>query len=397
MMPITRQELEILLDTPDRRDYVVSAYADLTVKDGFNRLVETHLKNQSRAAGDALGDAAAGKALEANIEAVRRAVREADPAAKGLAVFVSQGRGLYQAVPLDFPVENRLVLHEDPFVLPLLERWHGDPSFLVAVVDSHQLHLFEAYAGIPEEVQELEREIPAMQRDKPRFTYKKRFAQTQHERLHDLDEDGFFKQVAAAIADRWKVGAFAGLILLGQPAIRAAVRRLLPKELSNGVVEEAEQTMTSRPADVADDVARAMERWRAGRERRLLAELQERWKEDHLVADGPTAVLDALQQGRATQVIIGSRRDLPGAACTSCDYRLGAPVATCPYCQGECRPVNAVQEILRMALRHRVPVHLFDHNLTEDPLARAGGVAALLRAEANWAPDSATALATQGH
>jgi hypothetical protein len=56
-----------------------------------------------------------------------------------------------------------------------------------------------------------------------------------------------------------------------------------------------------------------------------------------------------------------------------------------------------VQEILRMALRHRVPLHLFRRGPDADPLARAGGVAALVRAEANWAPDAATAQATEGH
>ena len=40
MMPIIRQQVEILLDTPDRHDYVVSAYADLTVQDGFKRYLD---------------------------------------------------------------------------------------------------------------------------------------------------------------------------------------------------------------------------------------------------------------------------------------------------------------------------------------------------------------------
>ena len=76
MMPITRRELEILLDSPDQRDYVVSAYADLTVQDGFNRQVDLHLRNQTRAAEEALAEAGARKSLEANIEAIRGAVQE---------------------------------------------------------------------------------------------------------------------------------------------------------------------------------------------------------------------------------------------------------------------------------------------------------------------------------
>jgi hypothetical protein len=37
-------------------------------------------------------------------------------------------------------------------------------------------------------------------------------------------------------------------------------------------------------------------------------------------------------------------------------------------------------------MRHRVPVVLLDEPAKHDPLERAGGVAALLRAGDNWAP-----------
>jgi hypothetical protein len=40
-------------------------------------------------------------------------------------------------------------------------------------------------------------------------------------------------------------------------------------------------------------------------------------------------------------------------------------------------------------MRHRVPVHLVRKNGRKtDPLAPAGGVAALVRAEAHWSPRS---------
>src|SRR3954453_14462996 len=124
MMPITRQQIEILLDTPDQRDYVVSAYADMTVQDGFKRYVDLYLKNQVRAAGDALTEAKARKDLDANIAVIREAVEtQAFPTARGLAVFSGVARGLRHVIPLEFPVENRLVIDEEPFLLPLLEHW----------------------------------------------------------------------------------------------------------------------------------------------------------------------------------------------------------------------------------------------------------------------------------
>src|SRR5437016_3920433 len=107
MMPITRQEIEVLLDTPLARDYIVSAYVDLTVKDGFRDFAEKHLKNQAKAAETALSQAGARKALGENMDLVHRALAELhEPGAKGAAIFVSKPRGIRHVVPLDFPVEN---------------------------------------------------------------------------------------------------------------------------------------------------------------------------------------------------------------------------------------------------------------------------------------------------
>ena len=370
---------------------MVSAYADMTVKDGFHRHVDQEIRNQARAAEAALSQAKARKDLEANIEVIRQAVNDADPAAKGLAVFSSVARGLRHVIPMDSAVENRLVVDEEPFLYPLLVRWVGIPIHLIALVDSHEAHLFEAHQGLPEPVRDLE--DPGVndrfQRDKPRFTYKKRFAQARHERLHGVEDSQFFKVVAEAIEEHWQGGPFAGLVLLGQPPITGAVRRLLPRALEGAVIGEAAHAMTTRPEDLADDVGRIIAHRRAEREEALLAEVRERWKENHLVANGACDVLDALQQGRATQILLSDHQDLPGARCVDCNYRFGAPVGTCPYCHGRCRPVSAAQDILVMAMRHRVPVHLFQRPPKDDPLAGVGRVAAMLRAEADWSPRQA--------
>ncbi|MEW4567956.1 hypothetical protein AB1L88_08825 [Tautonia sp. JC769] len=392
MMPITRDDLEILLDTPQQLDYVVSAYADLTVRDGFRHFARTELANIARDADVALSEAEARKALDEHLEPILKDLEQAKPGTRGLAAFSAPGRGLFHVVHLNFPVENKLVLDEDPFILPLLERWFGDPSYLVALVDSHELHLFEAHSGHAEHVTGLNKEVPTeIQRDKPRFTYKKRFLDAWHERQQQLTNDQFLKGAAEAISDHYRGGAFTGLILLGQAPTTSAIRRLLHKEADAAVVLEHAQAMRPEPKvkDVEDDVARAMDQWRAAERGRLLDELEQRWERNHLVANGPTEVLDALQQGRAVEVIFGPDRTMPGARCLSCGYRFGAPTAECVYCNGRTISVNAVQEILRMAIRQRMArVHLLDRpdERAPDPMARANGVAAFLRAEANWAP-----------
>ena len=85
--PRVKQDIEILLDTPDRTDYVVSAYADMRVKDGFHNFVDVEMRNLARAADGALSEAEARKALDANVAAIRRAFDSADTSARGLLTF----------------------------------------------------------------------------------------------------------------------------------------------------------------------------------------------------------------------------------------------------------------------------------------------------------------------
>ena len=224
MMPMTRQEIEVLLDSPDRRDYVVSAYADMTVKNGFTRDVDLHLKTQAKSAAEAFANTKARKDLEANLEIIRQIVADhASSPSKGLAIFCSLPQGLRHVVPLDFEVENRLVIDEEPYLLPILEHWYGQPSYLVVLLDSDQAHLFSAHRGQPDWVRDIERHDAheTYQRDKPRFTYKKRFARAQHERLHALEDDHFFREVAGAVSEESSRDHFGGLILLGQPSVTA--------------------------------------------------------------------------------------------------------------------------------------------------------------------------------
>ena len=94
MMPMSRQEIEILLDSPESRDYVVSAYADMTIKNGFVRDVELHLKNEAKAAAKALSGTGAAKDLKDNLEVIRRIITQySGEPIRGLAVFSARRVG----------------------------------------------------------------------------------------------------------------------------------------------------------------------------------------------------------------------------------------------------------------------------------------------------------------
>jgi hypothetical protein len=383
MMPMTRRDLEILLDHPDRRDYVVSAYVDLRVSDGFRRGgdVETTLRNLGREAHAALAEAKARKSLDAALEDVIRMAQATEPAARGVACFRGVERGLRHAVPLDFPVATRMVIDEEPFVLPLLERWYTAPRCLAARVDSHAVQLYEEHAGVTEPVLSRLRDVAA---DASRLTHKRQVGHEWHEHLAALDDDPFLRDGAEEVAARAREGAFELVVLLGPAPITAAVARRLPRELGARVVEAGPIARNEGLDAVAERVRAVLAEERTRRARALVEEFRGRWKERHLLADGATETLDALQQGRAEQVLVGPRRDLGGARCPACGYRFGAPIGQCVYCQTPTRTVNALQEILRLAMRQHVPVLVLDDAEAADSLACNGQVAAFLRADANW-------------
>ena len=396
MTPNTHGSWEILLDTPDGTDYVVSAYVDLRVRDGFRNYADAFVRNEARGAANAL-PGKAHKALDENIEAVHRAIASiADHSLRGLAVFSSVARKLEHVVPLHFAVEHRLVIDENPFIMPLLEKWHGEPRFLIVAVDGMHARFFETSAGVPEAVDELSRDTGAdFEGGPPRFHYKKRLAQQFHERLKGLDEDGFFRETAALVAAHWGEGCFDRLVLIGRQQAVAALRSNLAKEIAERVFDPAHSALPDNLDQLAPVTEKATGAWRAEHEIRLAKEISERRKRGHLIGDGASETLDALQQGRAAEIVLGRNHNLEGARCTSCGYRFGAPTGVCVYCGGKTTRVAAEQEILRLATRHRVPFYIYPAAPEPDPVGPQG-VVSLLHAEANWAPTREAADASLG-
>jgi len=99
-----------------------------------------------------------------------------------------------------------------------------------------------------------------------------------------------------------------------------------------------------------------------------------------LAAAGVAACLDALRQRRA-DVLLLARDHLPesGWRCASCGalhIERDVPAA-CPQCgKATLRPINAAEELVRLAGQQNCPVEVVEYC---DPLMALGGVGCLLR------------------
>ena len=96
-------------------------------------------------------DERAWRQFERNFRAVSRAMESAGARhARGMAVFAALQRGYLQTYPLEEPVENELVVHEAPDLVPLLKAIYRQREYLVVHADTHQARLDEATPTDPQ-------------------------------------------------------------------------------------------------------------------------------------------------------------------------------------------------------------------------------------------------------
>jgi len=123
----TFKDAQWLSDHAGGEGMVVSCYAD-TSPSGIRPLWREHLKNEVKRIDETLsGDPAATRAFHRHIAAIegvlssRRTV-----SARGMAIFAASQRNLLQAYALASVVPNRLVIDEEPYLVPLLELLHRE-------------------------------------------------------------------------------------------------------------------------------------------------------------------------------------------------------------------------------------------------------------------------------
>jgi hypothetical protein len=375
-LPVSVQPL---LDQFRGEGLMVSCYADLWATPGAGPRWPGPFKSRAAAVKEMLADdPGAWRQFEDNFEAIGRALEGPDARhARGMAVFSARQRGFFDCLPLDVPVENELVDHEAPYLVPLLQTLCRQRDYLVVLTNTHRGRLYAATRGGVRLLHEIERAVPSRQRSAGERWGKEQATIARHRAdciLH------YQKELVELIDRTWAEHAFGGIVLLGEHEVVEHVRKRLPPRLAEQVVHEAAHAWTARPLAVDPAARAALAGLGQAEERRLLDGLEERRQRGSPVAVGPRAVVDALQAGRVGPrghgylVLVRDPREAV-ARCTACRSLFADMPAACPRCQAPCVDANLWEEILLLAMRHDVAVHCVK---TNDFLARCGGAVAVL-------------------
>jgi peptide chain release factor subunit 1 len=362
---------------------VVSCYADTSVSSGVRPRWREPLKNEVKRIEETLsGDPVGRAAFHRNIAAIESELSSRRPAsARGMAVFAASERDLLQAFVLASAVPDRLVVDEEPYLVPLLELLHRQRRYLVVHTDTHRGRLYTAVPGAVHVIADIAEPVPKRHRAGGQLWGKEQATIDRHREDHVLR---YLKELAREIARAWPEERYDGIVLLGEHAVLEELRAQLPDRLRPSIVGEAAHAWIGRQVPLLEKIEGIRAEAVRGHERRLLDDIKRRLLERHLIAVGPQAVVDAIENDRigyAGCVVMESDRGEIASRCTGCRKLFAQAVDDCSSCHARCEKTNLWQAIALTAARQHVTVHFVEPG---HGLEKHGGVVALLEREASW-------------
>ena len=379
MKALTLASLQPLFEQFQGEGLVLSCYADLSVIPGTPSRWPGVFKAQATAVKKMLADnPSAWEQFEKDFQAIGKIVdTPAARHARGIAVFSALQRSFCQSYPLDVAVDNELVLHPAPYLVPLLQVLCRQRPCLVVHTNTHHGRLLEATGGSLHLVREIEEEVPKHQHS---IGTRRGMEQATIARHREDCILHYQKKLVDAIEKSWAAHAFQGIVLLGEHEQLEHLQKRLPARLATRVVYEGPHAWVDQPLAIADAVHTAQCEMAQAEEKRVLETVEERRRLGFEIAVGAKDVVDALQSGQLLSggfgyLVVGPDPHEAVARCTACRSLFVEMPTTCPRCHAPCADANLWEEVLVMALKHKIAVHCVRG---QESLAACGGIAAVL-------------------
>ncbi|MFA7248848.1 MAG: hypothetical protein WC273_04385 [Dehalococcoidia bacterium] len=231
---------------------IVSAYADWRVSErGLHEaptVIEHHLR-QSLAQLPVRGEAHASLAADAE-RILHYLADQADPAARGLVIFASHGRGLWFVQESVVQVATTAHVGDAPLLLPFAELVQDAGSGRIAVVDTEHLRLIDlSYAGV--------RELEGFDDDTwgaTRISSRAAWRTANRQRAHETALERFAGEIAGEIAAGMTASASQALAIAGADEIVALVRDALPAAARDRLVLTGHVDMDTPEEEVVERI-----------------------------------------------------------------------------------------------------------------------------------------------
>lgn len=344
---IDMRGVDRLLTYHDPHNALLSVYVTVPVEAAGQREMWGRLHGLLNSV-DADAGGVGRRAMSAEVDAVRESMTEhvRDWRGHGVAFLSSSALGVHEAVPVGWPVPDRVVVGPHPYVRPLLAALDHSRPYVVAVVDRRHAWLFRIEGRTVEPAGEL---VGNGVRD-PSYAgwagleeYGVRQRATELVRRH-------YRTTATALAALLDSGE-TELVVGGHEVSIVEFVGILPEQVRRritGTFVVDPHTMTA--GEVWQRSGQAQAEGRADHEREVRAELADK-EAVGLAVSGIAACAKAVSRSLADLLVVGGDGEVPGFVCDRCG-ELMPDDATCPGCDVPARPVpDLIDEMVAAVVR----------------------------------------------
>jgi hypothetical protein len=353
---------------------VVSVYLDTRWTDEHQReRVRVFVKNEVRKAGAMAAGQLDDELAWIAMQGERLVRQELHPEAAGVALFAGGSPSLREVLPFAVPFTDTFAVGELPRLRPLVAALGTAPRAVVVFVDGESARLVAVTEQGPADEITLTTTDVVGQHRRGGFLL---LLQSRYQRHIHEHRKRHFDAVAQALADLVDHDGVRAIVFAGEPRNLAVFRTHVPPRLAGRIVGDV-AAARYEPASALAERALALIRQRAAGD--VAATL------DTVLAEadgggrtraGVEATIDAVNRGAVDRLYLLHSYEEEGRACHTCHALQGPADDVCRWCGAVTSALELGEAMVQRVLAAGGDIASVD---VHAGLARAGGVAALLR------------------
>lgn len=312
------------------------------------------------------------KSFEADRQRIMDYVnREAPKDANGLAIFACDAEGLWEVMPLQVPVETRLVEDRYPHIFNLARILDEYETYAVVLADSQESRIFVISLNEAEKAGETEADEEIRRFDAGGW------GQMLFQRRTENVIKAHTKEIADKLNRIMRRHDVQHVIIAGNDSVKGLVMASLPQQIKDKLVDFINLDIQSNMQAIMEAIEPRMREVEQDQEADDLEtlEAQVNTRGGHgVVGIGDTAM--ALTKGQVMTLIIHQGFNATGGECPNCGTIRPGLRNNCPYDGAEMQQVNLREIFTARAVQQAATVQVVE---ASDYLDQHEGVGAILR------------------
>ncbi len=294
------------------------------------------------------------------------------PPNKGLVLFLSSARDVWEVFPLVRPVRDILRADHTAYIRPLTGILDEYRRICTLLVDQNKARLFEIYMGGVEEHAEIFSDVPARVRVADLYGYTER----KIERHIDFHLHNHLKKVADTVLAHFRRTRFDWLLIGGLPEIVPEVEKSLHSSLRQRLRKSFRMDVKARPHEVLEKTLEVEKEIKHEEDQNLVNRLTDSLGSTGLGVTGIQETLSSLYEGSVHTLLLEDGFTEEGAYCRHCRF-MGLKSERCPVCKGEMiRVPDIIEEAVASAIDQNCEII---HITPGTELDKLGKIGAFLR------------------